>query len=146
VTTTSLPGAPATAPDLRARLVPPLTAAAVAVSGTVALAAVDPGTTTLSLCPLLAVGVACPLCGGLRAVHALITGDLGSAVSYNVLVVALIPVLVLGWLAWLRQIRAGRPGGVVPTRWLWVGLVAALAFGVLRNVPPLVGYLTSWLG
>lgn len=146
MTTASVPAAPATVPDLRVRLMAPLTAAAVAVGGTIALAAVDPGTTTLSFCPLLAAGVACPLCGGLRAVHALTAGDLGAALSFNVLVVALAPVLLLGWLAWLRQIRAGRPGGVVPTRWLWAGLVASLAFGVLRNLPPFVAYLTPWLG
>lgn len=146
MTAGSVPAAPATGPDLRARLVPPFTAAAVAVGGTIVLAVVDPGTTTLSLCPLLAFGVACPLCGGLRAVRALTAGDLGAALSYNLLVVALIPLLVLGWLAWLRQIRAGRPGGVVPTRWLWTGLVVGLAFGVLRNLPPFAAYLTPWLG
>ena len=129
----------------RLRLVPPLTIAAAAAAGTIALAVVDPGTTTLSLCPLLAVGVACPLCGGLRAVHALTAGDLGAALSLNALVVVLIPVLVLGWLAWMRQIGAGRPGGVVRTRWLWAGLVAGLAFGVLRNLPPFLASLTPWL-
>lgn len=146
MTTASVPAAPVTGPDVRARLVPPLAAAAVAVGGTIALVGVDPGTSTVSFCPFLAAGVACPLCGGLRAVHALTAGDLGAALSYNVLVVALIPVLVVGWFAWLRQIRSARPGGVVPTRWLWGGLAAVVAFGVLRNVPSLVEYLTPWLG
>ena len=44
------------------------------------------------LCPSAAMGFYCPGCGGLRAVNDLTHGDIGAALSSNVVVTALIPV------------------------------------------------------
>ncbi len=98
------------------------------------------------LCPLLAVaGVWCPLCGGLRAVHELATGDLVAAWGMNPLVLVGLPVVVLGWVLWLGRPTTGRLAAV-RTRLLsagagWVALAVLAVFGVLRNVPALAPWL-----
>ena len=106
------------------------------------LAAVDPNQTTVwPVCPSLAAfGVLCPLCGGLRGVHALTEGDLVGMVSSNLLLPV---VLVLGGWAWLSWMLAsvGRPVLRPPTlgRRAWIALaVLAVAYTVLRNLtgPP----------
>ena len=46
-------------------------------------------------CPSAALGIYCPGCGGLRAVNDLTNGDVGAALSSNILVTLLIPVGVV---------------------------------------------------
>ncbi len=82
-------------------------------------------------------GVQCPGCGGLRAVHQLLHGNVAAGFRYNPLVVLLIPVLAAWGGAWLVQ-RAGGPDWTTPFRrpvFAWLLLAVCLAFGVLRNVP-----------
>jgi hypothetical protein len=134
-------------PTAAGRLVPPAVVGGLAAAAVAVVGLADPDRTRLSVCPVLALtGVACPLCGGLRAVHALTGGDLASALAFNSLVVVVLPLLVLGWLAWVRRATEGRPGGVVPPWVIWAGAGVFMAFGVLRNLPSLVPYLTAWLG
>lgn len=85
-------------------------------------------------CPIYFVtGLYCPGCGGLRAAHALLQGDVAAALNQNALIFA-IPVLILG--GFLVQKKASR---VLTTTYLvFVGLVTA-TFTVLRNIPG------SWL-
>lgn len=85
-------------------------------------------------CPLQAVtGLDCPLCGGLRGTHALLHGDVGAALDFNLLLpVFLVAGVVLAVGAARRRPFAGSRG----TRVMWATvLVATLAFGVLRNLP-----------
>lgn len=124
--------------------VAPVIVGALALAGTAVLAVVDPTGTDVPLCPLHALtGLDCPLCGSLRAVHALTRVDLGAAFDHNVLFTASIPALVLCWAIWLTG-ALGRPVATrlrLPT---WTGaavLGVALVFGVLRNLPAL-----TWLG
>ncbi|GAA1830369.1 DUF2752 domain-containing protein [Microlunatus capsulatus] len=97
-------------------------------------------------CPfLMATGWECPLCGGTRLGSALLHGDLVAAFLYNpVVLVGLVVVSVLGVL-WTLEALGGpavrlparvatRVARVHPTRWLVLGLVAAAAFVVLRNL------------
>ena len=92
-------------------------------------------------CPFHAVtGWWCPGCGSLRAVHALTSGDVATAVDRNVLLVLAVPVLVLAWAAWVRRTVTGRSRRPVPAAAGWTLLVTGLAFWVLRNVPA-----GSWL-
>lgn len=120
--------------------------ALVALAGCLAVAATDPQTRAeLSPgCPFRALtGWDCPGCGGTRAVYALTQGQLGTAVSHNLLLFLVGPLSVAAWAHWLRSSVRGDPRRVpVPTwaAWSLVGLFAT--FFVARNVPfwPL-----SWL-
>lgn len=122
----------------------PLLVAGLAVTGTGLVALLDPGVGgRYPPCPLLTLtGWYCPLCGGLRAVHALTKLDVAAAAGWNVLAVPLLVLAVWFWVVWLR--RAWR-GETTPARWrpivprwgVWSLALAGLAFGVLRNVPVL---------
>jgi hypothetical protein len=102
------------------------------------VAAVDPGSGRgiHPDCPFLAMtGHPCPLCGGLRAVHALTRGDLAGAVSLNLMVVVLVVLAAAEWVRRLSGRLAGRAVRPVP-RWSYPLLAAAfVAFGVIRNLP-----------
>lgn len=107
-----------------------------AVSGAAAAAAVtyvglvDPHVAgRYPVCPLHALtGLWCPFCGGLRATHDLLTGQLAAAVGENALVVVGFPLLALLWL-----LRRSPPSSSRTIRVLVV--VAAIVFGVARNLP-----------
>ena len=92
----------------------------------------------LLACPLhTATGLWCPFCGGLRCLAALSRGDLPTAASSNVAVLALLPVAVGWWLltahaAW----RSARVPAVTNRGWLVLGAVM-LVFTVWRNIPAL---------
>lgn len=125
-------------PTLRGRLAEPLWLAA-GLSVAVALLHVrDPHQSgSYGYCPwLLLTGTYCPGCGGLRAVHDLTDGDVGAALSSNLLVVVLIPVAVLAWAVWARARWRGRPlrapAGAKPAAWVLAAVV--VAFTVLRNL------------
>ena len=105
-------------------------------------------------CPFLALtGVPCPGCGGLRALHDLLTGDVVAALSSNAWAVLTAVLCVGTYAAWLAS-RVGEPradrwwggrAGACATAWLsaHATVVAAVwaaglvVFGVLRLLPPL---------
>jgi hypothetical protein len=80
-------------------------------------------------------GLLCPGCGGLRATHALLHGDLRSAWRLNPLFVALLPVGAYVVSAWAIQRMTGRRlPQPLEFRYLWVVvLVLILGFGIVRN-------------
>lgn len=88
-------------------------------------------------------GLDCPGCGGMRCVHALLTGDLAGAASHNALALALLPLVAY---VVVRQLVAlfGRELPPLPSfRYTgWVLAVAALVFTVARNIP---GTPLAWL-
>lgn len=118
------------APPARGRrrapwLVAGAAAAAVALVGVVDPAAGPP------LCPLRALtGWWCPLCGGTRAVHLALRGDLAASLSANALAPLLVAATVWLWSAWAFPRRV-----VVPTRAGWILVGATACFGVARNLP-----------
>jgi hypothetical protein len=80
-------------------------------------------------------GYLCPGCGGLRAMHQLLHGNLASAWHFNALLVASLPLLSL-WcvtILWRKHFH-GRVPGQFRLAWLWSGIAAILLFGILRNV------------
>jgi hypothetical protein len=81
-------------------------------------------------------GLNCPGCGATRAVYALLHGRWQAALHDNILF--LLTALALGaragWLG-VRRLRRQPVGSLVPTSALIPWLVAAVIFGVLRNLP-----------
>lgn len=85
-----------------------------------------------------ATGLWCPGCGMTRGVHALLTGDVGAAISSNLFSPLVFVAAIVGWLTWLQASR-GRStpwSGRRPGSWWYVAMPAALVvYGVLRNIP-----------
>ena len=81
-------------------------------------------------------GLLCPGCGALRAAHQLLHGHLAAAFHFNALLVLSLP--LLGWcfgrLA-VRKLRNEPVTVAIRPAWLWSGLAAVVAFGILRNLP-----------
>lgn len=131
----------------RSALRAPLLAGATVGAATLLVAVRDPHARgSYGFCPLLELtGLACPLCGGLRATHDLAHLDLAGAWSANALWTVTAPVVVVLWLMWLVAAARGRPVTGLSGTAGWVTLGVALAFSVARNLPGLQPYLTPWL-
>lgn len=122
---------------------PALTIGALAAT-TLALHVRDPHDQySWGLCPSAALGFSCPGCGGLRAVNDLTHGDVGAALSSNLLLVLVMPFAVLALGLW----AVDRWRGTSPTiPWLRLRplvpalVVVVVAFTVARNLA-----FGSWL-
>ena len=81
-------------------------------------------------------GWQCPGCGGLRATHSLLHGDVAAAFRLNPLFVLLLPVAVFAAIARVVKLRTGRDWLQRFRRpaWLWVLLALIVVFGVGRNL------------
>ena len=104
---------------------PPLPVRAILlVALTAALAAFDPATTCwFPSCPFHALtGWLCPLCGSLRAIHALCLGAPLTALAFN-------PLTVAGLAAWLIA-RTRTMAFCFSAR----GVAVLIGFGLLRNL------------
>jgi hypothetical protein len=112
---------------------------------TALIAAFDPATTWwFPSCPLFVLtGWQCPLCGSLRALHALAAGSLGAALAFN-------PLTTVGALAGaaalaadlVRPVRVPRVDRL--SRWCFStrALAFVVVFGVCRHVPVLAGWFS----
>jgi hypothetical protein len=81
-------------------------------------------------------GIQCPGCGGLRAVHRLLHGELAAAWRFNPLVVLLLPLIAI-WLSF----SFFNPGTTTRAKemflkpaLLWLLLVLGAGYAVLRNL------------
>jgi uncharacterized protein DUF2752 len=104
----------------------------------------DPhGQGTWGVCPVYALtGAYCAGCGGLRATHDLLVGDVAGAWSMNPLWVLVVPVLVALWGRWLaRSLRTGRPAAAPPVRVALAVTAVVVLYSVARNVPAWAGVL-----
>lgn len=82
-------------------------------------------------------GLQCPGCGGLRATHQLLHGNLTAAFNYNPMYVISLPFALFWGVAWLVKRRTGRDW-LRPLRhqaWLWLLVALVVAFAVARNLP-----------
>ncbi|MEU8590368.1 DUF2752 domain-containing protein [Streptomyces sp. NPDC048664] len=88
-------------------------------------------------CPLLRLtGIYCPGCGGLRSAHAVVHGDLLTALHDNAVATLGYPVLAVLWTLWAVRAARGRPMGLDPRpAHLWSVGVLVLVFTVVRNLP-----------
>ncbi len=116
----------------------PATLAGLGAGAVGVLAVVDPNDPGVyPVCPSLSLfGVLCPLCGGLRGVHALTEGDLAGMVSSNVFVPLVVVLGVWAWLSWTLAVvgRSRVPPPVLGRRtWVAIGALAVL-YTVLRNL------------
>ena len=107
-----------------ARAFPPLAVWLIALALVIPLAAFDPSTTWwFPSCPFHALtGWLCPLCGSLRAMHALLTGAPLAAMAFN----PLTSVLLAG--STIARSRA------VAFCFSARGLAVLAGFGLLRNL------------
>ncbi len=85
----------------------------------------------------LVSGWDCPGCGGQRALHQLLHGNLGLALRQNALFILLLP--VGGWylLRFVLQKSTGRtlPSPFSHHLWPWILCVIVISFGLVRNLP-----------
>ena len=104
-----------------------LLAACVVAAGVVLVYAFDPATSRFfPPCALHALtGLQCPGCGGTRALHELLHGNVAAAFALNPM---LFVVITVAPVVALRPSLAARP-------WFaWTAVVTLLGWGVLRNV------------
>jgi len=128
----------------RSPLVAPLALAGAALLGALVVRVVDPNVAGhYPVCPSLTLtGTYCPFCGGLRAVHDLMLGNVAGAFRMNPLVVLGLPLLVLVWWRWVRRAWRGARATVPAIRWPgWLIFGVIAAFWVARNIPALQGWL-----
>ena len=125
-----------THPDAIARVeaAPYRLAAAAALAGAIDVVG-NPSRTHVPLCPLHALtGLWCPLCGGLRAVHALSRGNIQSALHDNAMLVLALPLIVALWAQWAARMRTGSARRRWPRGATLAVITALAAFTVLRNL------------
>jgi hypothetical protein len=108
-------------------------------AATAALQVRDPHVSgSWGLCPSLALfGVACPACGGLRAVNDLTNADLVAAASSNLLFVVSIPLVLFLLCRWTFDSWCGharRSTWLSSSPVLAVGFVLVAIFSVARNL------------
>ncbi len=79
----------------------------------------------------------CPGCGGLRATHQLLHGNLRSAFALNPLLVLALPLAgFFGARFLLARFTGRKPRPPWPSaHWIWVAAAVVVAFGVMRNLP-----------
>ena len=111
-----------------------------ALLGAYILYVVDPNRQALLPCLLFKfTGLYCPGCGNTRALHALLHGDILTAISMNAFTVLIaLPLGVVLALSYLPIYLGFKP--IIPrvplgARAALVFTVAMLLFGVLRNIP-----------
>src|SRR3954470_8422522 len=82
-------------------------------------------------------GLLCPGCGGLRAAHQLLHGNIRASLQYNPLLVVsfLLGTGVLLRVLFYKARNQPPPAVVVRPLWLWSGGVLLLAFCIVRNLP-----------
>lgn len=83
----------------------------------------------------LFTGLQCPGCGGLRAAHQLLHGNLAAAFQLNPLVVLGAPVFAALCARFLLRLLRSQPANFhVRPAWLWIGLAVLVVFGIARNI------------
>jgi hypothetical protein len=88
-------------------------------------------------CPFhLITGFYCPGCGSLRGLHALLHGNITSAVNYNMLMVVLIPYLIYSFILFSYEEISGKKlkRFFIKPVYIWLLLIFILIFWVLRNI------------
>ena len=108
-------------------------------AGIILLRVFDPATSgVFPPCPVrYLTGLYCPGCGSLRALHALLHGDLRRALAMNPLMVVTLPFVTYGLVsAALVELRGkGLPQVMLPASWIRALCAAIILFAIARNLP-----------
>ena len=121
------------------RLIAPIGLAVLGLAGCILIAARNPSDAGSfgSICPIKATtGLECPVCGGLRCLHAALTGNLSAAVQDNALLLLALPITLAALTSWLVAAWTGRSWRA--PRWLPSPLIipiVAVVWMVVRNLP-----------
>jgi hypothetical protein len=120
----------------------PISAAGGLLAAAAYVAAIDPSEGgVFPTCPFRAMtGWWCAGCGLTRATHRLLHGDVFGALRFNALTPLILALIALLWLDW--YVRATKKRSLLrrAPRWSAVtGIVVAVAFAVLRNLPGVAG-------
>ena len=79
--------------------------------------------------------VYCAFCGGTRAIASLISGDIASALKYNLLIVYLAVALVIYEIQALYFSLKGREDALaIPVPLLWTSIAVFIGYCVVRNL------------
>ena len=135
---------PAGSAAWRAPLVTPLAVAGAALVGALLVRAVDPNVPGhYPVClSLTLTGTYCPFCGGLRALHDLMHGDMAGAFGMNPLLVLAAPFLLRAWWRWVRRAACGARVTARTATWpAWLTFGVIVTFWAARNVSVLQGWL-----
>ncbi len=99
----------------------------------------DPATSgVFPPCPVrYLTGLYCPGCGSLRAMHALLHGELGRAWAMNPLMIVTLPFVTYGLVSEaLLELRGSRlPEVMLPASWIRAFCVVVVLYAVARNLP-----------
>jgi len=99
--------------------------------------ALDPSTSdAFPRCSFLSLtGYKCPGCGGQRAVHALLNGDVAGAFRFNALLMIAVPWMGLCLFAESRRTRNPRLyARLNPELLMWLFLALTVSWWLLRNI------------
>ena len=114
-----------------------LAVAAVVVAGVVIYSTFDPSASRwFPRCPfLMLTGLKCPGCGTQRAIHALLHGDVLSALHFNALLPVSIPLLLLYGYAELVRTRKPRfYNRVNSVSAILAVLIVVIVWWIVRNI------------
>jgi hypothetical protein len=99
----------------------------------------DPATSRIfPPCPIrYLTGLYCPGCGSLRAMHALLHGELARAWAMNPLMIVMLPFVTYGLVsATLLEVRGnGLLEVMLPAKWIRAFCVVIVLYAVARNLP-----------
>jgi len=87
-------------------------------------------------------GLYCPGCGGQRSLHALLNGNLLSAMSYNLLFILLLPFIIYFIIVFLSGKKYKQSSFIYNPKFSITVVIIVVSFWVLRNIPV---YPFSWL-
>ena len=87
-------------------------------------------------------GLHCPGCGTTRALHALLNGQVRQALTYNLLIPVMVPLLAYHLFRGLFHSLWGGTPKPMSERWrkwsargLWLLMILMVIYGILRNIP-----------
>ena len=114
----------------------------VLLCGAALLYHVDPSSGRLPRCVFHSLtSLHCPGCGSTRAIHALLHGDVATAMRFNPLTLPALALLGVAYFRWVWRIftgstdRGGHFGARVRPAWLLALAIFLCLFWIARNVP-----------